>query len=156
MYLQLLDGEEAVVLRALEVDHRGALILRFPVWALDRDRDAVADQIVLFLVDLQQRGGGEAVFHGALRLVELRGRDPRVQPLQRRAEVAREQDLLVAPAPEGAVLAQSLGVVGIGDVPAQLVAEQIARRALDEDVFGVFVGHGMSPFKYLMLKLIVY
>ena len=70
----------------------------------------------------------------ALRLVELCGRDPRVQPLQRRAEVAREQNFLVAPAPEGAVLAQNLGVVGVGDVLEQQTAGVLL------DLFGLLPG----------------
>ena len=55
--LQLLDGEEPVVVRILKINDSGALFFRFSAGLFDGDRDTVPDQEILFLVDLQQGGG---------------------------------------------------------------------------------------------------
>ena len=51
---QLLDGQEIVLARVLEIDHRRPPGLSFPIRPLDRDGDAVPDQKILLLVDLQK------------------------------------------------------------------------------------------------------
>ena len=78
---QFLDGQEVVVVRVMEVDDLGPLLLGFAVGALDGDGDPVPDEGVLLLVDLHQGGGGQAGFHLFLGLVHLGGGEPRVQAL---------------------------------------------------------------------------
>lgn len=144
MNFQFLDGQEVVVVRALKVDDLGPLLLGFSVGALDGDGNAVPDEGVLFLVDLHQGGGGQAGLHLLLGLVHLGGGEPRVQALEGFSKIPGEQDLLVACPAESAVLAQLLRVVGIGHLPAQLPLQQVPRRFLDKDVFGVFVAHRIT------------
>ena len=148
--LQFLDGEKMVVARVLEVDHGGVFLLCLAAGLLHGDGDAVPDQEILLLVDLQQGGGGQAVFHEPLGLVHLSGGDPGVQAQQGLPEIAGQQDLLVALAAKGAGFAQLLGVVGIDDLPAQLVPEQVAGAALNQDVFGVVVAHGVTSFPFVV------
>ena len=76
MDLQLLDGEKAIVARILKINHNGALFFRLAAGLFDGDRNAVTDQELLFLVDLQQSGGGQTMLQFALGLIDLRGSDP--------------------------------------------------------------------------------
>ena len=102
MNFQFLDGQEVVVVRVLEVDDLGPLLLGFAVGALDGDG-----------------------LHLLLGLVHLGGGEPRVQALQRLPKIPGEQDLLIAGPAEGAVPAQLLRVVGIDHLPAQLPLQQM-------------------------------
>ena len=142
--LQLLDGEEVVVVRILKINDSGALFFRFAVGLFDGDRDAVPDQEILFLVDLQQGGGGQTMLQFALSLIDLCGSDPRIQAQQSLPKIPGQQNLFIAFAAKGAVLAQLLRVVGKSYIPAQLILEQVAGGFLNEDVFGVVVAHGIN------------
>ena len=147
--LHLLDGKEAVLCRVLKVDHHGAALLRAPVRAADGDGDAVAQEEVFLLIDLQKRRGGEPLLQRSDGLATLGGRDPGVEFLQRGAQIPFQQDLFVACPPQRAVFPQHFLVVGIDHIPAQLVMQQIPRGFLDKDVFGIVVGHdNYSCFKY--------
>ena len=148
--LHFLHREEAVFRRVEKVDHHGTLRLRAPVGAADGDGDAVAQKEILFLVDLHERCGGEPLLQRSDGLGDLRGRDPGVELLKRRAEVPLEQDLFIVLPPKRAVFPQHFPVIRIDHIPAQLVMQQVPGRLLDEDVFGIVVGHGCSPpyFRY--------
>ena len=143
--LHFLHRKEAVFRRVLKVDHHGALRLRASVGAADGDRDAVAQEEVFFLIDLHERRGGEPLLQRSDGLGDLRGRDPGVELLQRRAEVPLEQDLSIVLPPQGAVFPQHLPVIRIDHIPTQLVMQQIPRCLLDKDVFGIVVGHTLNP-----------
>ena len=145
MDLQFLDGEELVVVRILKINDSGALFFRFAVGLFDGDRDTVPDQEILFLIDLQQGGGGQTMLQFALGLIDLNRCDPRIQTQQSLPKIPGQQDLFIAFAAKGAVLAQLLRVVGKGHLPAQLVSEQVAGGFLNEDIFGVVVAMVLPP-----------
>ena len=52
----------------------------------------------------------------------------------------------VAFAAKSAVFAQLLGVIGKGNLPSQLILEQMACAFLDENIFGVVVTHTYASF----------
>ena len=139
--LQLLDGEEVVVVRILKINDSGALFFRFAAGLFDGDRDTVAEQEILFLVDLQQGGGGQTMLQFALGLIDLCGGDPRIQAQQSLPKIPGQQNLFITFAPKGAVLAQLLRVVGKSYIPAQLILEQVAGGFLNEDIFRIVVAH---------------
>ena len=153
MNLHFLHREEAVSRRVLKVDHHGAALLRAPVRAANGDGDAVAQEEVFLLVDLHERRGGEPLLQRSDGLGDLRGRDPGVELLKRRAEVPLEQDLFIVLPSQRAVLAQHFPVVGKDHIPAQLVPQQCPSGLLDEDVFGIFVAHGITA---VLLHLVVF
>ena len=140
-----------IVGRVLKVDNPSTLFLGFAVGSLDGNGDTVPDKSVFFLVDLNQRGGGKVLLHLFLGLVQLGGGEPRVQALQRLPKIPSEQYFTVACPAEGAVLAQLLRIVGIGDLPAQLPLQQAPGRFLDENVFGVVVAHRITFSVYSAL-----
>ena len=140
--LHFLHRKETVFRRFLEIQHHGAPLLRAPVRAADGDGDAVAQEEVFLLVDLQERRGGEPLFQCSDGLATLGGRDPGVEFLQRGAEIPLQQDLFIVCPPQRAVFSQHFFVVSVDHIPAQLVPQQISRRLLDKDVFGIVVGHG--------------
>ena len=74
--LQLFDGEEMVVIRIPEVDDRGIFGFCPAAGLLHCDGDAVTNQEIFFLVDLQQGGGGQTMLQFALGLIDLCGSDP--------------------------------------------------------------------------------
>ena len=102
---QLPDGEEVVVGRVLEVDDGGVFFLCSAAGLLHSDGDAVPNQEILFLVDLQQGCGGQTVFHEPLGLVQLGGGEPRIQAQKSLPKIPGQQDFLVALAAQCAGLA---------------------------------------------------
>ena len=142
---QLFDGQEVVVVRALKVDDRRSLFLGSAAGTLDGDWDAVPDQGILLLVGLHQGCGGEAALHLLLRLLQLGGGEPRIQPLERLPKIPDEQNLPIACPAKSAVFAQLFGVVGIGHLPAQLLLQHVPGALLDKNIFGVVVAHGSPP-----------
>ena len=54
MDFQFLDGKEVIVLRLVEVDEQGLAGFGAAVRQFDGDGDTVADELVLFLVDLKE------------------------------------------------------------------------------------------------------
>lgn len=121
MDLQLLDGEEMVVIRILEVDDSSVFGFRPAVGLLYGDRDTVAHEEILLLVDLQQGSGGQPMLQCALDLVHLHRREPRIQAQQSLPKIPSQQNLLVALAAKRAVFTQPFRVVGKGDLPFQLI-----------------------------------
>ena len=125
MDFQLLDGQEVIVARLLEVDDLGPLFLGFAVGALDSDRNAVSNKGILLLIDLHQGGGGQMGLHLLLGLVHLGRGEPRVQPLESLPKIPGEQDFPITCPAKGAVFAKFFRVVGIGHLPAQLPLQQV-------------------------------
>ena len=129
--LQLFNGEEMVVFGILEIHNGSVLCLRSSAGLFYGDGDAVPDQEILFLVDLQQRRGTEPMRKGALGLVHLGRGDPGIQAQQSLPKIPGQQNLFIAFPPKGAAFAQLFRIVGIRNLPAQLVTEQIACTVLD-------------------------
>ena len=144
--LQLFDGEEMVVIGILKIDNSSFLLFGFATRLLHRDGDAVTNQEIFVLVDLQQGGGGQPIFQSALGLVHLSGCNPRIQAQQSLPKIPGQQNLPVALAAKRAVFAQLLRVVGKCDLPAQLILEQMTSTFLNEDVLGIVVTHTYASF----------
>ena len=96
------DSEEVVVRRILEVNDGGIFLLCSASRSFYGDGDAVPDQEILFLVDLQQGGGGQAALHEPLGLFDLSGGEPRIQAQQSLPKIPGQQDFLVALAAQSA------------------------------------------------------
>ena len=99
---QLLNCKKTVVFRVLEVDDGGVFFLCPAARLLYCDGDAVPDQEIFFLVDLQQGCGGQAVLHEPLGLVQLGGGEPGIQAQQSLPKIPGQQNFLVAFAAQGA------------------------------------------------------
>ena len=99
---QFPDGEEVVVVWVLEVDNGGVFLLCPAAGLLHGNGDAVPNQEILFLVDLQQGCGGQAVLHEPLGLVQLGGGEPGIQAQQSLPKIPGQQNFLVAFAAQGA------------------------------------------------------
>lgn len=117
---QLFDGQKVVVFRVLKVDDRRFLLLCPAAGALHSNGNAIPNQGILLLVDLHERGSGEAVLHLLLSLVQLSGGEPWIEPLEGLPKIPGEQNLLVAFPAKGTALAQLFRIVGKGHLPAQL------------------------------------
>ena len=152
MDFQFLDGKKIVVFRMLKINDSGALFLCFSARLFHRDRDPIPNQKIFLLIDLQQGGGGQVMLQFALGLIELNRRDPGIQTQQSLPKIPGQQDLLIAFAAKAAVFAQFLRVVGKGHIPAQLLLEQMPGGFLNEDVFGVFVAHGVTSLSKYICK----
>ena len=139
---ELLHRQKVIVPRVGKVDDHGPAGVGFPVRLLHRDGDAVPDQAILILIDLQERGRGQVKGQRLAGLLQLGVADPRIQPFQRLPEIPPEDDLVIALPPQGAVFAQHLLVIGIDHLPAQLIVEQGCGAVLNQYVFGIVVGHG--------------
>lgn len=137
-----------VVFRVLKVDDRCSFLLSSAAGALHRNGNAVPDEGVLLLVDLHKGGGGEAALHLLLSLVQLGRGEPRIEPLEGFSKIPGEQNFAVACPAKGAVLAQLLRIVGKGNFPAQLPLQQVPGALLNENIFGVIVGHVITHISY--------
>ena len=143
------DGKEPVVGRAvrastvLEIQDLGAGVFGFAGSIAPFDRDAVADEVVVLAVVLDERAGEvhpgqflHGLFAGGFG--ELR-----VEALQGGAEVADENDFALAGATEGAGWAEGLFIVGVDAFPAEDTMQVVRKGLLDQAVFAVDVGdHG--------------
>ena len=89
----------------------------------------------------------------ALGLIDLCGSDPWIQTQQSLPKIPGQQNLFLAFAAKGAVLAQLLRVVGKGNLPAQLILEQVTGGFLDKDIFGIVVAHKITISYFLTTSL---
>ena len=94
--LHLFYGKEVVVFRVFEVDHRRASDFGAAIRPLDRHRDAIPQQKILFLVDLHQGCGGNVRREFLLHLVQLVRGEPRVQPQKRLPKIPGQQHFPIA------------------------------------------------------------
>ena len=146
--LHFFYGEEVVVFRVFEVDHRRASDFGAAIRPLDRHRDAIPQQKILFLIDLHQGCGGNVRREFLLHLVQLVRGEPRVQPQKRLPKIPGQQHFPIAGAAQRPVRPQLFGVVSHHDLPAQNILQQVACAVLDKDIFGVFAAH----FLFLLLQ----
>ena len=94
--LHLFYGKEVVVFRVFEVDHRRASDFGAAIRPLDRHRDAIPQQKILFLVDLHQGCGGNVRREFLLHLVQLVRGEPRVQAQKRLPKIPGQQHFPIA------------------------------------------------------------
>ena len=94
--LHFFYGEEMVVFRVFEVDHRRASDFGAAIRPLDRHRDAIPQQKILFLIDLHQGCGGNVRREFLLHLVQLVRGEPRVQPQKRLPKIPGQQHFPIA------------------------------------------------------------
>ena len=134
-------GEEMIVFRVFEVDHRRASDFGAAIRPLDRHRDAIPQQKILFLIDLHQGCGGNVCREFLLHLVQLVRGEPRVQAQKRLPKIPGQQHFPIAGAAQRPVRPQLFGVVSHHDLPAQNILQQVARTVLNKDIFGVFAAH---------------
>ena len=144
--LHLFYGEKVVVFRVFEVDHRRAPRFGAAIRPLDRHRDAIPQQKILFLIDLHQGCGGNVCREFLLHLVQLIRGEPRVQAQKRLPKIPGQQHFPIAGAAQRPVRPQLFGVVSQHHLPAQNILQQIACTVLDKDIFGVFAAHRITSF----------
>ena len=96
MDLHFFYGEEMIVFRVFEVDHRRTPRFGAAIRPLDRHRDAITQQKILFLVDLHQGRGGNVCREFLLHLVQLVRGEPRVQPQKRLPKIPGQQHFPIA------------------------------------------------------------
>ena len=144
--LHLFYVEEMIVSRVFEVDHRRASDFGAAIRPLDRHRDAIPQQKILFLVDLHQGCGGNVCREFLLHLVQLVRGEPRVQPQKRLPKIPGQQHFPIAGAAQRPVRPQLFGVVSQHHLPAQNILQQVACTVLDKDIFGVFAAHRITSF----------
>ena len=149
--LHLFYGEEVVVFRVFEVDHRRAADFGAAIRPLDRHRDAIPQQKILFLVDLHQGCGGNVRRKFLLHLVQLVRGEPRVQPQKCLPKIPGQQHFPIAGTAQRPVRPQLFGVVSHHDLPAQNILQQVACAVLNKDIFGVFAAHRITSFTYCCL-----
>ena len=94
--LHFFYGEEMIVFRVFEVDHRRASDFGAAIRPLDRHRDAIPQQKILFLIDLHQGCGGNMCREFLLHLVQLVRGEPRVQPQKRLPKIPGQQHFPIA------------------------------------------------------------
>ena len=143
--LHLFYGEEMIVFRVFEVDHRRASDFGAAIRPLDRHRDAIPQQKILFLVDLHQGCGGNVRRKFLLHLVQLVRGEPRVQVQKRLPKIPGQQHFPIAGAAQRPVRPQLFGVVSQYHLPAQNILQQVACAVLNKDIFGVFAAHSVPP-----------
>ena len=129
--LQFLDGQKVVVQRVIKVKYPHTPGFLFSIGLLDRNRNAIPEIAVLLLIDLDQGGRGQVIFQLLHRVLIEGFRQPGIQLHHSPPEVTPEHDFPIAFPTKGAVFAQLLRVVGIGNVPAPLVTKQIPCTVLD-------------------------
>ena len=130
-----LDRKKIVILRVLEIDHGGFLRFGFAVRTLDRHGDSVADEEILFFVDLEQRRGGKAFLQNRLRFKNLVVGNPRIELFQSVAKIPDKQNLPVRLPAERAVLPERFRIIREVHIPAQHVPEKVPGAFLNEYVF---------------------
>ena len=128
---QFLDGQKVVVQRIIKVKYPHTPDFRLSVRLLDRNRDAIPEIAVLLLIDLDQGGRGQVILQLLHRVLIEGFRQPGIQLHHSLPEVTPEHDFPIVFPSKGAVYAQLLRIVGIGNVPAQLVMEQISCTVLN-------------------------
>ena len=94
--LHFFYGEEMIVFRVFEVDHRRASDFGAVIRPLDRHRDAIPQQKILFLINLHQRCGGNVRREFLLHLVQLVRGEPWIQPQKCLPKIPGQQHFPIA------------------------------------------------------------
>ena len=144
--LHFLHGKKVVVGRIVKVDDTSQTFLQIAVWQTEINRHAAGDEAVLQLVGLHGCSGKGGFQERLDHAVSIGLRHPAIQAEQRRAQILGEQYLTVVGAAQHTVWPQCFLIVGIDQIPAQLIMQQISRHALNKDVFGIVVAHGVISF----------
>ena len=140
--LQLAHGQEAVVRDVAEVDHLRPRVARLAGGIAPLHRHATADEAVELAVVLDERAGEIDARQLLDGLLAGRFRDVRVQPRERRAQVAHQHDVPLGRATERAVRPEGLRVVGVDTLPAEHLFQMLGEGLLDQPVLAVDVGEG--------------
>ena len=127
--LQLAHGEEAVAAGVAEVDHLRARVPRLAGCVAPLDRHAAADEAVELAVVLEQRAGEVDARELLDGLLARRLRQVRVEPRQRRAQVAHQHHLALGRAAQRALRPEGLRVVGVDALPAERLLADARRRS---------------------------
>ena len=77
-------------------------------------------------------------------LRDLSVADPGIEPSKRLLEVAPQHDLVVILPAQRAAFPEHFLVVGLDDLPIQLVVQQRGGAVLDQLIFGIVVQHGRT------------
>ena len=129
-----------------EVDHLRPRVPRLARSIAPLDRHAAADEAVELPVVLKQRAGEVDARQLLDGLLARRCRQVRVEPLQRRPQVAHQHHIPLGRAPQRALRPERLLVVGVDALPAEHLLQMLGEGLLDQPVFAVDVGdHGCSP-----------
>lgn len=128
----------------IEVDRPEHWFFEFAGGGAVLNLDAVANQLVLGFVDLQEGLGGVDGDQGLDGIVVGAGGVAGVELFEGLAEVAGEDDFGVVGASEGAVGSEFLAVKGIDRLPAEGLGKVVGGGLLDELVFRVGSAHGVS------------
>ena len=152
---QLPHGLKAVVAGAVEVDQAQAFIHQPAdaawVGAAVLHRHALAQQRVFLLVEGDQGLGDVVLQHLRQRLAVSLGWQARVEALQGGQHLAAQHHLGILAAAQQAVLAKVFVVLGKHGLPAERLLQQLGRRRLDQQVFGIIPpGHLVDslPYRY--------
>lgn len=141
---QLLSGHETVHLGMIEVEHLGELGMGHAVRADLPHGNAIAQHLVLRLVDLQQGIAHEGLFKRFNGFGDVSFIHPLVELDERFLEVALQQHIVVAIAPKGAAGPELLIVKAVVDIPTE-AREQLAGRLLHGLFFGITVLWHIGP-----------
>ena len=142
--LEFAHRQKAIVRRLTEIDHPR---LRVPELTQTRalgvavaHRHAVADQIVEGLIVLEQ--GARIVMMGELdhRFVDRHLRQSRIEPFQRRPQIAHQHDFALAGPSQRTVRTEAFLIPGVDAVPTQHLFQMLGKGRLNQTVFAVDVG----------------
>ena len=136
--LQLAHGEEAVRARGIvEIDHPSAGGLPVSLGVSVFHGYASAEQSIEIAVVLHPRAADVVDGQGPHRVLDGRGRQARVEPLQRRAQVAGQHRFPGVGAAEGAVRPEGLLVPGVDAVPAEHPFKMFGKGRLHQTILAV-------------------
>ena len=131
-----------------EVDHLRVRVPGLAARVPPLHRHPAADEAVELAVVLDERAG--EVDPGELLdgLLARRFRKVRVQPRQRRPQVAHQHHVALRRPAQRSLRPEGLGVVGVDALPAEPIAEVVREGLLDEPVLAVDVGDhpASAPF----------
>ena len=89
----------------LKINQNRCFLFRSAAGPGDCNRDAIPNQPVLFLVNLHQESRGKMTLHPILNIIQLFGREPRIQLLERLPKIAEQQNFMVTLAAKGTIFA---------------------------------------------------
>ena len=147
--LEFAHRAKAVIAGVAKVDHRrlcmARLALRIPI----THRYAITNEFVKRLVVLQQRARVIVVRQLGDGFVNRTGRQLRVEPGQRRPQVAHQHGIAFAGAAQRAIGAKGFLIPRVNAVPPQHLLQMPGKGGLYQAVFAVDVGVGHA-FWWLM------
>ena len=140
--LELAHHQKTIVGRRAEIDHGGLRMAKLALRTAIADRHTVPHQLVERLVVLQQRAREIVVGQFRNGLIDGTGWQLRVEPGQRRSQVAHQHHIARADAPESAIQAKGFLIPCMDAVPVEHFLQVLGNRGLYQAVFAVDVGVG--------------